>query len=75
MSFNFSLERVVREAILDIKGTILHKSVHILAQADDAVIVQRYENAVKDAFNRLEMEAQKRSSVINYDKPKIYGKW
>ena len=46
------------EAILDIRGTILHKSVQILDQADDAVIIQRYENAVKDAFNRLEMESQ-----------------
>jgi uncharacterized SAM-dependent methyltransferase len=30
----------VREVILDIRETILHKSVQILAQADDAVIVQ-----------------------------------
>ena len=47
------------EAILDIRGTILHKSVQILAQADDVVIIQRYENAVKDPFNRLEMEEKK----------------
>ena len=57
MMFNVVLEKVVPEAILDIRGTTLHKSVQILAQADDAVIIQRYENAVKDAFNRLEMEA------------------
>ena len=49
----------MREAILDIIGTILHKYVQILAHAGDVVIVERYENAVKDAFNRLEMEAQK----------------
>jgi hypothetical protein len=49
----------VREAILDIRGTILHISVQILAHANDVVIVERYENAIKDAFNRLEMEAQK----------------
>jgi hypothetical protein len=60
MLFNIALEKLVREAILDIGGTILHKSVQILAQADDVVIVDRYDNAVKDAFNRLEMEAQKR---------------
>ena len=65
----------MREAILDIKGTILHKSVHILAHADDVVIVGRYENAVKSAFNRLEMEAKKGGSVIYYDKAKIYGKY
>jgi hypothetical protein len=33
--------------------------VQILAHADDEVIVERYENAVKDAFNRLQVEAQK----------------
>ena len=42
----------MREVILDIRGTILHKSVQILAHADDAVIIQSYENAVKDAFKR-----------------------
>ena len=49
----------MREAILDNIGTILHKSEQILAHAGDVVIVERYENAVKGAFNRLEMEAQK----------------
>jgi len=39
MLFNISLEKVVRKAILDIGGTILHKPVQNLAQADDAVIV------------------------------------
>ena len=35
----------MRQANLDIRGTKLHKSVQILAYADD-VIVKRYENAV-----------------------------
>jgi len=48
MLFNFSLEKEVRETILDIIGTILHKSVQILAHASDVVIVETYENAVKD---------------------------
>jgi len=43
---------------MDIKGTILHKSVQILAHDDDGVTVQKYENAIKGAFKRLEMEAQ-----------------
>jgi hypothetical protein len=55
---------------LDVRGTVLHKSVQILAYADDDVIVARYENAVKDAFNRLEMAAQKMGLMINYDKAK-----
>jgi len=43
---------------MDIKGTILHKSVQILAHDDDSLTVQKYENAIKVAFNRLEIEAQ-----------------
>jgi hypothetical protein len=70
MLFNTALEKAVREANLDIKGVILHKSVQILAYADD-VIVARYENAVKDAFNRLEKASQKKMGLkINYDKTK-----
>ena len=53
---------------------MLHKSMQILAHADDVLIVGRYGNSVKHAFNRLEMEAQKMGSVINYDKAKMYGK-
>jgi hypothetical protein len=39
--------------------------VYILVYADDVVIVARHENAVKDAFNRLEMAAQKMGLMIN----------
>jgi len=44
---------------MDIKGTILQKSVQILAHDDDGVTVQKYKNAVKGAFNRVEIEAIK----------------
>jgi hypothetical protein len=59
MLFNSALEKAVGETNLDIRGTILHKSVQILAYADDDVIVARYENSVKDAFNRLQKASQK----------------
>jgi sorting nexin-29 len=36
--FNLALEKVIRETSLDIRGTILHKSLQILAYADDVVI-------------------------------------
>ena len=58
------------EANLDIRGTKLHKPVQIVAYVNDVVIVRRYENAVKDAFNRLEMEVQKMGLMINYNKTK-----
>jgi hypothetical protein len=60
MLFNITLEKVEQKAIPNIGGIILQKSVQILAHADDAVMVQGYENTVKDAFNRLEMEVRKK---------------
>ena len=36
------------EVILDFKGSVVHKSVHFLAYVDDVVIVEWYENAVKN---------------------------
>jgi molybdopterin-guanine dinucleotide biosynthesis protein len=65
----------MREAILDTKGTTLHKSVQIVAHVDIVVIEGKYKNSVRDAFYRLEMEAQKMGSVINYDKANICGEW
>jgi hypothetical protein len=70
MLFNIALEKAVREANLDIRGKVLHKSMQILAYTD-VVTVARYENAVKASFNRLEMAAQKLGLMINYDK--MYG--
>jgi sorting nexin-29 len=46
MLFNIALEKAVRVAGLDIRGTILHKSVQILAYADDIVIIGRYERGI-----------------------------
>jgi sorting nexin-29 len=37
MLFNIALEKAVRGANLDIRGTILHESVQILAYADDVI--------------------------------------
>jgi hypothetical protein len=51
--FNTALKKAVRVAGLDIRGTILHKSVQILAYADDIVINGRYERAIKEAFIQL----------------------
>jgi hypothetical protein len=70
MLFKIALEKAVREANLDIRGTVLHKSVQILAYADDVVIIGRYEKAVKGALNGLEMAAQNMGLMVNYDKTK-----
>jgi hypothetical protein len=43
---------------MGIKGTILHKSLQILAYADDDVIIVRYERTVKEAYIKLKKAAQ-----------------
>jgi sorting nexin-29 len=70
MLFNTALEKAVTEANLDIRGTILLKYLQILAYAHDVVTEGRYEIAVKDALNRLEMTALKMGIMINHDKTK-----
>jgi hypothetical protein len=54
--FNLTLEKVIRETSLDIRGTILHKSLLILAYAED-VIIGRYERTVKEADIKLKKAA------------------
>jgi predicted component of viral defense system (DUF524 family) len=70
MLFNAVLEKPVRVAGLDIRGTILHKSVQILVYADDIVITGRYERAIEEAFIQPERAAKQMGLVINYDKTK-----
>jgi len=41
--FNIALEKVIREAALNITGTIFYKSVQILARADD---IYNWKNSV-----------------------------
>jgi hypothetical protein len=70
MLFNNSLVKAMRIAGLDITGTILHKSIQILAYVDDIVIIERYERAIKEAFIQLETATRQMGLMINYDKTK-----
>jgi hypothetical protein len=60
----------MREAGLGIRGTILHKSVQILAYAGNIVITGRYGRTVKEAFIQRETAAKQMGLTINYDKMK-----
>jgi hypothetical protein len=51
---NTALEKAVRVAGSDIRGTTLHTSVQVLACEDDIVIIGRYERAVNEVFTKLE---------------------
>jgi hypothetical protein len=70
LSFNTTLEEATREAGLGIRGTILHKSVQILAYAGNIAITERYGRAVKEAFIQRETAAKQMGLMMNYDKMK-----
>jgi hypothetical protein len=63
--FNLALEKVIRETNLDIRGTILHKSLQIFAYADDGYIISRCEKTVKEACIKLRKAEQQR---VNQEK-------
>jgi sorting nexin-29 len=78
--FNIALEKVIRDANINTRGTIFYKSVEILAYADDIVIIARTKMAMKEAFTNLEKAAEKMHLNINHEKrlyklPLIYRNW
>jgi hypothetical protein len=48
--FNISLEKVIRDAEVDIMGIVFDKSVQILIYVDDIVIIGHFLAVVKEAF-------------------------
>jgi sorting nexin-29 len=64
--FNITLRKAVSVAELDIRRTILHKSVHILAY----VIIGRREEAMKEAFIKPKTAAKQMGLMIICDKTK-----
>jgi hypothetical protein len=53
MLFNIALEKAVRASGTEKRGTIYHKSVQILAYADDIDIIGRSERVVREAFKNV----------------------
>jgi sorting nexin-29 len=67
--FNIALEKVIREAGIQTRGTIFYKSVQILAYADDVDIVGRSLCAMEEAMV-IESTGRKMGLVINETKTK-----
>jgi sorting nexin-29 len=65
-----ALEKVVRDATVNTRGTIFHKSVQILAYADDIDIIGRNQSATIEAFTTLENAAKGMNLFINQEKTK-----
>jgi hypothetical protein len=57
--FNLSLERVIRDAKLDIRGNIYTRTVQVMAYAGNLVIVGRTTQATKEASIALETSARR----------------
>ena len=68
--FNITLEGIVRRSEIDTRGTIYHKSMQILAYADDVDIVGRNARCVKETYLALEKAANKIGLKVNEAKTK-----
>jgi sorting nexin-29 len=68
--FNIALEKVIRDANINIRGNIFYISVQILAYADDIDITGRSQAAMKEAFTSLEKAATEMHLNINQGKTK-----
>jgi hypothetical protein len=68
--FNLALEKVVRNAGIQTKGTIFYKPVQHLPYADDIDIRARSRTALKEAFLSLERAAGEMGLKINGEKTK-----
>lgn len=68
--FNVALEKVIRDANVNSRGTILNKPVQIMAYADDIVILGRSLRNVTETFVALEKAAVNMGLHINEDKTK-----
>ena len=66
--FNIALEKAIRDSGIDADGIIYHKSVQILAYADDIDIVARNSEALREAFLSLEAAAKEVGLVVNSKK-------
>jgi len=64
------LEKVIRDAAVNIRGTILYKSVQNLAYADNIDIIGRTQAAMIEAFTSLERAAKGVNLFINQEKTK-----
>jgi sorting nexin-29 len=70
MLFNIALEKAVRDAGIEKRGTIYRKSVQVLAYDDDIDIIGRTTRAVKETFLKLEKAAQEIGLTVNESKTK-----
>lgn len=69
--FNLVLDKVVKRANIYGSGTIINKSLQIMAYADDVIIVGRSRQAIEVAYTALRGEARGAGLEINVEKTKL----
>ena len=69
------MEKVVRDAALNIRGTVFYKSVQIIAYADDIDIIGRTQSAMIEAFSSLEKAAKDMNLLVNQEKNQIHASY
>lgn len=68
--FNIALEKTIRQAGVDTRGTIYHKSTQLLGYADDLDIIGRTQRNVCEAFSAIEESAKLLGLKVNETKTK-----
>lgn len=68
--FNIALEKAIRESGIMTRGTIINRSVQILAYADDIDIIARSKRDLIQTFKALEAAARKVGLQVNIAKTK-----
>ena len=68
--FSIALEKVIRDADVNIRGAIFYKSDNILAYVDDIDIIGRTQSAKNEALTSLEKAAKGMNLFINQEKTK-----
>jgi sorting nexin-29 len=71
--FNIALQKVITHSGTERRGMMYYKSVQVLAYADDLDITERSERDVKEAFIKLDNEAQQMGLNINEETTKHMG--
>lgn len=68
--FNLALEKVIRDAGIQTRGTIFYRSQQLLAYADDIDIIGRTKNDIQKTFIAIKNSGEKMGLIINEEKTK-----
>ena len=68
--FSVALENIVRNSMAKCRGTIFHKSVQLLAYADDTDVIGRAQRGVNEVIGNIETEEAKLGLTVNEGKTK-----